>query len=459
MNGNILWCQNIGGGNEDQAIGVTQLNNGSYVVAVNFNDTINVNTEKSATMSSSGGQDVGLIGYDTSGKYLWRKSFGSSNNEKLNGIIKLEDGNILVYGGFSGGISIDGKSLASKGNMDSMLLKFFADSNGANYINGYTFGGSEDENVSQVVETKNGGLLVGGYTLSPSFNIGSISTGAIGGKSNGYVVKLNNSFGYDGFYDIIKGTSSGEYQEVKTVSETINGDYVIGGWFSSVTSSLTNYGKNITCKGYNDSFVVKYGSITTSPEVPEITEIIVENDLKKFGITTEVKSHVETNSSGNKVNVLGGNIDGNYGIFNGTTYLEENNIKYVETVKYGKNGTQSITITPDKNYVVSSIKINGVNYPFEPLADGRVVLPAFENVTEDKHIVVEFGTSALKVNHYFWSKEQGLTEIKVSDTENYSSVIGQAYTTLPKTDINYSIITNEDYYKTEKAIPDPQMTQ
>ena len=194
----------------------------------------------------------------------------------------------------------------------------------------------------------------------------------------------------------------------------------------------------LTRVGNSEAFVIAEGS--AGAEVPEAQKIEVENQIKTFKITTEVKKNN---------NVAGGDIDGQVGVtIDGVNYSKDG-IRYVEKVKYGENSKNAIKITPDTKYVIDSITINGKEYTnFTTADDGTVTLPIFDNVLEDKHIVVQFSNtmSNIEVNHYLWTKNDGVTTTKVAETQTSTGEVGTAYETSPNTDIEYVIITNSDYY-------------
>ncbi len=102
------------------------------------------------------------------------------------------------------------------------------------------------------------------------------------------------------------------------------------------------------------------------------TELTIENTIKKFKITTDV----------NEINgVKGGSISG------------EDEEPY-EIIKYGENSTKEIIMTPDQDYKITNITINGENIEYSINSDGTYTIPAgyFENMKENKHIVVTYGT-------------------------------------------------------------------
>ena len=102
----------------------------------------------------------------------------------------------------------------------------------------------------------------------------------------------------------------------------------------------------------------------------DATHVKVTNKIQKFDITTDVDE-----TSGTK----GGSITGE-------------DEKPYETVNYGKTNTKEIVMTPDDGYKITKITINDEQIVFEPAEDGTFTMNEnyFENVQEDKHIVVTY---------------------------------------------------------------------
>ena len=139
---------------------------------------------------------------------------------------------------------------------------------------------------------------------------------------------------------------------------------------------------SILTKGAYDGIILKMSAYTGVPEVQELT---VKNNRKKFEITTDVK---EIDG------VKGGNISGE-------------DLKPYETVKYGDSSTNEIVMTPDENYEIIGITVNGEEYQFEENVDGTYTMSQFTNMTEDKHIEV---TYALKDNKLIINKVDSKTQ-------------------------------------------------
>lgn len=110
-----------------------------------------------------------------------------------------------------------------------------------------------------------------------------------------------------------------------------------------------------------------------------------------------------------------------------------------EEVEYGENSTKPIVITPDEGYVVDTITVNGNSIDFKPNDDKTVTLDSFENMTEDKYIVVKFAENNGKITVNYVDKETGL----ILDSETITGSYGDKYTTSPKKIKGYELIEEE----------------
>ena len=160
-----------------------------------------------------------------------------------------------------------------------------------------------------------------------------------------------------------------------------------------------------------------------TPAQPPKSEIVVENKLKKFKITTS-------------------KTDG--GIISGEG---ENPYEEVEIYSDSK---KDIVVQAYRGYVIYKITINGEEYPipdqgFNPMRFERVVLDKFTNMTEDKHINVEFtsfmkGVNKVAIRTYHYLKD---TTTEVSPTIRKIYLEDESYTTEPKILEKYELERNE----------------
>ena len=307
-----------------------------------------------------------IIKYSSRGEVEWAKGIGGESGDYINSLVGTTDGGYIV-GGYFNSSSIDlGNeiSLANGGKTDGMVMKY---SSSGEVEWAKEIGGAYDDYIDSVVATSDGGYIVGGYFNSSSIDLG-----------NG--ISLSNSGFYDGM--VIKYGSRGEVEwtkriggtsddKINSVAETLDGGYIVGGYFSSSSIDLGNEISLANSDSY-DGMILK---ITDQMGVPEIQELEVENKRKEFKITTDIKE-----------------IDG---IKGGSISGEDE--KSYEKVKYGDSSTKEIKMVPDENYEIIDITVNGDEYKFTKNTDGSYTMPQFTNMTEDKHIVVTYSLKDNKI--------------------------------------------------------------
>lgn len=284
-----------------------------------------------------------------------------------------------------------------------------------------------DEVLTSVTKTTDGGYMIGGYTYSSQVDFNQEETTweipSISGNSDGFVIKYDAE-GNQAWYKQVTGDN---LDEVTGVAERDENEFVAVGYFNSTTvKGDTADSQGASLSKYSDGFVFNYGEIITAPEVPESSEITIENNLKKFQITTDIEE-----------------VDG----VKGGTITGEDEAPY-ETVEYGKDGTKEIKIVPDENYKIVKITVNGENYDFTPAEDGSFTMPQFTNMQTNKHIVVTFSNTAssVLVHHYIDG-----TQTKVAEDEHIAGTIGESYTTAPHMDLEEYELKQENG---EYVIPD-----
>ena len=163
--------------------------------------------------------------------------------------------------------------------------------------------------------------------------------------------------------------------------------------------------------------------------------------VKEFNITTKVEGE-------------GGSISG------------ESQIPY-EIVEYGEDSIKEILITPEENYKISTITINGQEIEFITNDDGTYVVSQFKNMTENKEIIVTFEKmpTSVVIHHYIYNKETGeYTNEKVPEQDGslaqddvISGVIGDMYASREKQNLQanyelYSIPENASGIMTKQQI-------
>ena len=346
---------------------------------------------------------------------------GSELDFNANAVARLDNGKAIIVGNYTG----TAQTVKTKGNYDGIIIEY--DINSSTINSSKFIRGTLDEVLTSVTKTTDGGYMIGGYTYSSQVDFNQEETTweipSISGNSDGFVIKYDAE-GNQAWYKQVTGDN---LDEVTGVAERDENEFVAVGYFNSTTvKGDTADSQGASLSKYSDGFVFNYGEIITAPEVPESSEITIENNLKKFQITTDIEE-----------------VDG----VKGGTITGEDEAPY-ETVEYGKDGTKEIKIVPDENYKIVKITVNGENYDFTPAEDGSFTMPQFTNMQTNKHIVVTFSNTAssVLVHHYIDG-----TQTKVAEDEHIAGTIGESYTTAPHMDLEEYELKQENG---EYVIPD-----
>ena len=404
-NPKVIQAQGIGGTGSDQINSVVATSDGGYIVVGEFtSSSIDLGNGISLNNRSINHHSDGMIiKYSSSGEVEWAQEIGGDYTENINSIAETRDGGYIVVGEFSS-TSIDlgnGVSLTNKGNFDGMIIKY---SNNGEVEWARGIGGTSNDNIASVAETRDGGYIVGGCFDSSNIDLGNGISISSKGSSDGMIIKYSSS----GEVEWAKGIGETAYVSRTSVAETKDGNSIVGGYFRSSSINLDN-GKTLINKGNQNGMILK---ITNKIGVPEVQELEVDNKRKEFKITTDVKE-ID--------NIKGGSISG------------EDENPY-EKVKYGDTSTNEIKMIPDENYEIIGITVNGKDYSFTANEDGSYTMPAFTNMTEDKHIVVTYSLkdnkiTINKVDKNTKEKLQGakfkLDQIEERSEPDNSEIIGE----------------------------------
>ena len=473
-NGEVEWARNIGGSAEDTFTGITSTSDGGYIVAGYFSSKeIQVGSHK---LTSYGDTDGMLIKYNALGEPEWVESIGGSAEDNFTEITSTSDGGYIVAGYFSSDkVQVGDYELTNAGDTDGMIIKYSSsrEVEWAKSING-----NLGEYITSLSLTSDGGYLIGGYftsynvyiddiVLSKGYDIftgmiikydksgkvewaktaageisaqstndgGFIISGPLTGiriQIGDYILENNSDNTSDEDAYIAKYNAKGEVEWAKSIGnsereyitdiiQTNDGRIIGSGRFNSNKlevdgQSITNTSSN---SGSDDSFIFE---IANQIEASEVQELTIENSRKEFKITTEVKE-----------------IDG----VKGGTISGEEQSPY-ETVKYGETSTQEIKMTPEENYEIIGITVNGKEWPFEELSDGTYTMPQFTNMTEDKHVEV---TYALKDNKLTINKVDSETQKPLAGATFKLDQIEER--TEPENVIGEIVSNGETFYATD----------
>ncbi len=221
--GNIQWQKTLGGSAYDAPYAIEQTRDHGYVIA---------GTVKSNDGDVTGGfgiKDAWIVKLDSTGNIQWEKVMGGSGVDDAFAIKQTSDGGYIVAGNSS---SMNGDVSGGHGSDDYWVVKM----NAAGSIQWqHCYGGTASEVSRYVEQTKDGGYVVIGFSLS---NDGDVTGNH--GLNDIWVIKIDES----GILQWQKcfGGSADDYG--RKIEQTGDGGYLIVGPSGSSDGDVTgNHGK------------------------------------------------------------------------------------------------------------------------------------------------------------------------------------------------------------------------
>jgi hypothetical protein len=144
--GALLWDRHFGGGATDWASALVATRDGGIAIGAYTQDI------------SGGPYDFWVIKLDGNGELLWQRRYGGAATDWSNAITETTDNGLVVVG------HTESKGA---GGADFWVLKLDAD---GEPIWDRTFGGAKTDYASTVTHTRDGGVIVGGMTRSGDAN-------------------------------------------------------------------------------------------------------------------------------------------------------------------------------------------------------------------------------------------------------------------------------------------------
>ncbi|WP_022826226.1 T9SS type A sorting domain-containing protein [Hymenobacter norwichensis] len=174
------------------------------------------------TQASQGRHDYWVVKLDASGGKQWDHAYGGTGNDFLRVVVQTRDGGYLLAG-YSDSPASGDKTQASQGNTDYWVLKL--DASGTKQWD-RTFGGSGNDLLRCAQQTADGGYVLGGYSNS---GLDGDKTQAGQGQQDYWVLKLDAS-GTTQWDRTYGGTGA---DMLFALQQTTDGGFIVGGGSSS----------------------------------------------------------------------------------------------------------------------------------------------------------------------------------------------------------------------------------
>ena len=196
------------------------------------------------TSSSENGRDATLIKVDSGGRFLWSKSLGGNYNDEARSVVETNDGGFVI-GGFTWS--------HGAGLSDFWLVRVDGD---GDLEWQRSFGGVPRDAAHSVVQTDDGGFALAGW--SESFS----------GGDRFWVVKTDESgqLQWSGAYpgDSRADGSGTVSAGARALQQTSDGGFIVAGWTGDI-------------RGVRDVMVVKTGPIETGIRAHSGVSVVLEN--------------------------------------------------------------------------------------------------------------------------------------------------------------------------------------
>ncbi len=236
--GTILWDKTLGGDGWDSPSTFIEVNDGNYIVAGSSGSSLSGDK----TDISRGDDDIWILKMTPTGVVLWQKTIGGNSKDGISQFVQTLDNGFILTGTSSSTISGE-KTENSYGLSDYWVVKL--DENGTIQWQ-KTIGGSGMDFASCILETNDGGYILGG-----------------GSNSNASGLKTENSRGGFDFW-LLKLDGTGNIEWQKTIGGNAN-DFLgliykcqdNGYFITGSTSSPISGDKIENSKGGNDAWVIK----------------------------------------------------------------------------------------------------------------------------------------------------------------------------------------------------------
>ncbi len=173
--GSIVWEKSYGGSQYDGALVVRETDDLGFILAASSN------SNDLDVTGNNGFSDFWVVKLDTDGNLEWQKSLGSSQSESPSDILQTSLGGYIIVGTVG---QADGDISAVIGESDYwvVMLDMFG-----TLIWERTYGGTRQDHAQSIVETSDGGFVIGGYTLSRDGDVSEYFDGI-----DGWLVKINS---------------------------------------------------------------------------------------------------------------------------------------------------------------------------------------------------------------------------------------------------------------------------
>jgi hypothetical protein len=264
IGGALIFANSFGSGLDESVSGFEVDNTGNFVIAGNFQQTMDCDFSTSTSLlQSNGGTDIFLISYDNNAGLIQATGYGDSDDDEVNHMTRDVNLNIFITGSCKGTIDFDPATSAGAvalpqggifmAKFDPVLTNLWA----------FGFGSGTSESGQQLAIDSSGTIYLTGK-FSNLLEIGNNPSKPLVQFGNPtFETVFLARFNSDG--QILNGAAianpNGENIEVNASTTNEVGEFYMVGSFSG-TVDFSFSGNSLSASGNdNDGFVVRYDSL------------------------------------------------------------------------------------------------------------------------------------------------------------------------------------------------------
>lgn len=284
--GNFVWARAVGGADVDTGYGIALDALGNVLVTGSYNSTVDFDPGAGVyTLTSNGNSDVYILKLNSSGNFLWARSFGGTSNDEARSIACDASNNVITTGFFELGVDFDpGPGLSflnSSGVLDAFLSKLDA---GGNLIWAINTGGTGNDAGYGVCVDAGSNIYNSGYFSSnvdfdPSMNT---YTSSSVGAGDVYVDRFDASGNFV-WARTFGGTGNDQAYAIATNST--NNIHTCGN-YQLIADFDPNAGvTNLTSNGSEDLFVHKMCQLPLNVGAINGSTVICVGKIGTYSVT------------------------------------------------------------------------------------------------------------------------------------------------------------------------------
>ena len=252
--GNELWQKTIGGSGMEKLLSIAQTKDGGYILGGTSSSEKTKKADENKpfygkTENGRGSLDFWTVKLNSKGEIEWQKTLGGKFIDELRTIKQTKDGGYIL-GGYSNSTKSGDKTEPNFGEGDYWVIKL---NEAGNIVWQKTYGGAKDDNLFAVVESKEGGYILGGSSNSDATHNKNIT------NKNGtdfWILKINEN----GWIEWQQTFDFGKQDMLTSVFENIDGTLLIGGYAQNVvvnSKAKNNLKKTLSKDGLSDYIAIK----------------------------------------------------------------------------------------------------------------------------------------------------------------------------------------------------------